>query len=90
MILTGDFNAGPGSAPYKALVGTLADSWLALHPEAVEGSAHGFTGKAVTPRIDWILCSPQFAPKEASIDRHQENGRFPSDHFPVSAVLAWR
>lgn len=90
VIVTGDFNAGPGSEPYKALVGTLVDSWLVLHPEPPEGTAHGFTGKATTPRIDWILCSPSFEVKEATIDRYHEGGRYPSDHFPVSAVLSWR
>ena len=89
-IVTGDFNAGPGSEPYKALVGTLLDTWLVMNPEPAEGTAHGFTGKASTPRIDWILCSPAFIVKEAGIDRHQEGGRYPSDHFPVWAVVSWR
>ena len=90
VIVTGDFNSGPGSEPYRALVGTLVDSWLVLHPEPAEGTSHPFNGKPTTPRIDWILCSPAFEVKEAAIDRHHDGGRYPSDHFPVGAVLAWR
>lgn len=91
VVVTGDFNSGPGSAPYKALLeAKLADTLLALHAEPLEGSAHPFTGKATTPRIDWILCSASFGVKEAGVDRSHENGRYPSDHFPVSAILEWK
>jgi endonuclease/exonuclease/phosphatase family metal-dependent hydrolase len=88
VIVTGDFNAGPGSDPYRALVekGRLADTWRELHAET-HGTAHPFTGTPVTPRIDWILCSPHFEVKEAAIDLHHEGSRWPSDHFPVAAVL---
>lgn len=90
-IVSGDFNSGPGSAPYTSLLeAKLSDTLLALHPEPAEGTAHPFTGRPVTPRIDWILCSPAFDVKEAGVDRRATEGRYPSDHFPVTAVVAWK
>ncbi len=92
VVVTGDFNSAPASEAHRILTGgTLTDAWPSLHPEPAEGSAHGFTGKAAgVPRIDWILGSAAFEAKEASIDRFHKGDLYPSDHFPVSALLAWR
>ena len=93
-IVTGDFNAKPETPPYHNLVKggdgdkPLVDTWLALHPEPASGTAHGFSGKGHA-RIDWILCSPSFKVQEAEIDRFHEGERYPSDHFPITAVVAW-
>jgi endonuclease/exonuclease/phosphatase family metal-dependent hydrolase len=97
-IVAGDFNADAGSAPYEALVNPpappvpgprLLDTYRAIHPERAdgEGTFHGFTGTAGPARIDWILCSDRLAVRAAAIDRTNEGGRYPSDHFPVTAVL---
>ena len=51
------------------------------------GTFHGFTGKARAGRIDWILYNRRFRAINASVDRTERNARFPSDHFPVHAVL---
>lgn len=97
VVVTGDFNAGPGSAPYKALmdpgIDTLAltdvyASVYAANPEPSQGTTNAFK-EAGTTRIDWILCSKQFTPRAAAIDRHREGPLFPSDHFPVTGVIAW-
>jgi endonuclease/exonuclease/phosphatase family metal-dependent hydrolase len=40
--------------------------------------------------IDWILASDHFAVVEAGVDRYSEGPRFPSDHYPVTAVLRWK
>jgi len=98
VILTGDFKAPPGSPPHRVLAGTegsgtplLYDSFAVLHPSpaAQEGTFHGFSRKAAEARIDWILFSGGFKVLEASIDRTNQSGRYPSDHFPVTAVLAF-
>ena len=94
VIVTGDFNAHPDSPPYRLIVKggegdkPLVDTFLALHPEPAEGTAHGFSGKGHA-RIDWILCSSSFEVREAEIDRHHEGNLYPSDHFPITAVVAW-
>ena len=96
VIVTGDFNAAPGSPPHRVLVGAegdektlLYDSFAVLHPspEAEEGTFHGFSGKAGKARIDWILFSRGLKPLTAAVDRTNEAGRYPSDHFPVTAVF---
>ena len=45
--------------------------------------------KLAHPRIDWILSTSHFTANESLIDRTNDNARFPSDHFPVTAVLQW-
>ncbi len=94
VIVMGDFNAKPDSPPYRSLLKgetgdkPLTDTYLALHPEPAAGTAHGYSGKG-HGRIDWIFCSPSFKVREAEIDRFHEGDRYPSDHFPITAVLDW-
>ena len=52
-----------------------------------EGTFHGFTGEATRGRIDWILVTDDFQGVDAGIDRTQDNGRYPSDHYPVWATF---
>lgn len=94
-ILTGDFNCGDDSPPYQVLVGeeglAVVDSYRALHPERRddEGTFSGFRGRRSGPRIDWVLHGSAFETLSAVIDRTEEQGRNPSDHYPVNAVLRW-
>lgn len=98
VIVTGDFNTGESSPPYDALFapGTdgkpaLIDTFRANNPTRTdtEGTFSGFRPDATKgARIDWIGCSPDFEIRKADIDRTDRNGRTPSDHFPVIAVLA--
>jgi endonuclease/exonuclease/phosphatase family metal-dependent hydrolase len=97
VIVTGDFNAGEGSEPYRLLFDKLEDhpspvrdSLRLIHPERRpdEGTATGFKASATRgARIDWIAISPHWKVLSAEIDRTQREGRTPSDHFPVTAVL---
>jgi len=91
VIVTGDFNCPENSSPWKALTGSgrLRDTWRVLNADSNEmaGTFHGFGGSAGPSRIDWVLVTPHFTVREASIDRSKENGRYPSDHFPVTAIL---
>jgi endonuclease/exonuclease/phosphatase family metal-dependent hydrolase len=105
VIVTGDFNAPADldrEGPYRLLLGEprgadhaprgvqLVDSYRQLHaPATGEGTFHGFGGQAGVARIDWILASTQLRPISAEIIRTAEDGHYPSDHFPVSTVLAW-
>jgi endonuclease/exonuclease/phosphatase family metal-dependent hydrolase len=97
LIVTGDFNADDGSEPYNALFGEaddkpapVVDAYRATHPDltADEGTFSGFQAtKTQGPRIDWIGASRDWKVLDAAIDRTARDGRTPSDHFPVTAVL---
>lgn len=99
IILTGDFNADQQSPPYDALFAPVSsqespivDTLRAIHPEkqANEGTFSGFNARQITgARIDWIGVSRDWKILKAEIDRTARDGRTPSDHFAVSAELAY-
>jgi endonuclease/exonuclease/phosphatase family metal-dependent hydrolase len=98
IILTGDFNTAVASEPYHALfdeadgkMSPIIDSYRARHPKpsANEGTFSAFqVSETSGERIDWIGASRDFQVLEASIDHTDRDGRTPSDHFPVTAVLS--
>lgn len=97
LIVVGDFN-GPPSSPEHAILtgkktldgkkGKLRDAWQVLgYPEEGAETYHAFQGRGVS-RIDWILVSSEIEVEEVLILHHTFGGRYPSDHFPVGAVLS--
>jgi endonuclease/exonuclease/phosphatase family metal-dependent hydrolase len=97
VVVTGDFNAGDGQ---RALQGAVrcAGGHEGASPRHVprgpqerakdEGTFNGFKPDATGgDRIDWIGCSRDWSVVRAAIDRTTRDGRVPSDHFPVTAVL---
>ncbi|MBM4156088.1 MAG: endonuclease/exonuclease/phosphatase family protein [Lentisphaerae bacterium] len=98
VLVTGDFNAAEGSKPWEAFFGSadgrdspLVDTYRAVHPRPGpdEGTTSGFRAASTNgPRIDWIAVSRTWRIVHAGIDRTSRDGRTPSDHFPVTAVLA--
>lgn len=96
VVLTGDFNSGEGSPPSQALFApfdtspALLDTYRRVHPQrqSDEGSFNGFQPEAVNGgRIDWIA-QRGWNVVSAEINRTSYDGRTPSDHWPVTAVLA--
>jgi len=96
VVVTGDFNADAGSAPYRLMLGSaksavarLTDTFRAMNPTPAkdDGTRHGFIGGRGGPRIDWILASDAFHTIDAGIDRTKGGLSYPSDHFAVTAVL---
>ncbi len=88
VILTGDFNAPAGEEVYQTMAAGMRDTWLeAPAREGPEGTFNGFRGRTNGPRIDWILYRGAIRTRSAEIVRKNDNGRYPSDHFPVFAVL---
>lgn len=95
IVVTGDFNARPGSGPHRALTGDtgnlaeLDDPLVTLDPATDPNSTfHGFKGpegEVPHARIDWVLFNRKVTPLEAWVVRYQEAGRYPSDHYPVVA-----
>jgi endonuclease/exonuclease/phosphatase family metal-dependent hydrolase len=87
-ILTGDFNTDVGSEPYKVIAPGLTDAWATAASKAgPNGTFHGFKGTPGTARIDWILFRGMARANKAETLTKNEEGRYPSDHFPVLAVL---
>lgn len=88
VILTGDFNTGVDSDAYKEIAAQLQDAWrTAPRRSGPTGTFHGFTGKPGADRIDWILFRGPWKVRQVDTVTRNDNGRFPSDHFPVLAVL---
>ncbi len=90
VVILGDFNAGEGSAPMAAIgqAGYL-DSFRVAHPEATEvGTFSAFRGETTGAKIDHLLLSPGWRVESADILRPRFDGRCPSDHEPVVAVLS--
>lgn len=93
-IVTGDFNCGADSEPYQALFGPgenrLQDTYRIVHgPSREKGTFHAFRGEAGERRIDWVAVTSNWRVRAAEIDLTHDGGRYPSDHFPVQAVVEW-
>ena len=93
VVVTGDFNTDAGSPPHQTLLdgSVLVDTYAAVSDgDAPSGTFNGFRGVTDGPRIDWILAGESLAIEATGIDRTERDGRTPSDHFPVTAVLVAR
>ncbi len=97
VVVTGDFNTHTGARTYGTLVAETAgedglrliDSYRSVYPErgGNEGTYRLPTGVRLNRRIDWILHTPHFRAVDAEIRTGKTLDRYPSDHFPVTAVL---
>lgn len=94
IVLTGDFNTGKDSLPYKHLVhdGAFVDTWYSAKDQVNSdlGTFNDFkdhTGGKT--RIDWILVQGNASVKQVKIAADMYGGLFPSDHFPVIADLSF-
>ena len=67
----------------------LRDAYRVVHPdmEPDEATFHNFSGNRRGRRIDFVLGTAEFRVTAADIERTSLDGRYPSDHFPVTAVL---
>jgi len=99
MILMGDLNSTEFSTAYRRLVGVedpvglqLIDSYREVTPMIDRGEAtfHGYSGATAGSRIDFVLHDDSFETLDAGIVRTNYNGRFPSDHYPVTATIRLR
>lgn len=86
--LKGGLSAVPSKPGDSAAVPPLADTFRAVHPDLTPaGTFNGFTGKKDGGKIDYILASPEWRVLAAAIVYDNRDGRYPSDHFPVTATL---
>jgi endonuclease/exonuclease/phosphatase family metal-dependent hydrolase len=97
-VLTGDFNAGEDNPVVLYLKGrettlprspiTTLDTFRKLHPkEKAAGTGGGFEGRREGNKIDYIFVPTETEVMEAAIVRTKRDGRYPSDHFPVTAQI---
>jgi endonuclease/exonuclease/phosphatase family metal-dependent hydrolase len=97
-ILTGDFNMtldNPAmlylqnigvSSPYAK----LTDTWQMAYPDKpAPGTGHGFRGSTNGGKIDHILVPESVRVLSAEVETRMFQGRWPSDHFPVIAVVQY-
>ena len=67
----------------------MFDAFLRLHPDEKQlRTFHGFQGGTDGDKIDAVVASRQWDVKEAEIVRTSRDGIYPSDHYPVTAVLS--
>lgn len=89
VIVTGDFNSAAGNDAYQTMLQPgFHDAWVnAAKKEGPETTLSGWEGSREGRRIDWILYRGVPKPSEAAIITYNEQGRYPSDHYPVLAVF---
>jgi endonuclease/exonuclease/phosphatase family metal-dependent hydrolase len=102
VIVTGDFNVGEDNPALHRLVGApgapasapraFVDSFRVLHPDTTEvGTFTAFKfGETKGDKIDYVLVRPGTRVLSADILRTSQDGRYPSDHFPVVATIELR
>jgi endonuclease/exonuclease/phosphatase family metal-dependent hydrolase len=98
-VVTGDFNVGETNPALEVLTSAapdgsplLMDSFRVLHPDATPvGTFTGFSLDAISgDKIDYVLVPPGTSVRDARIIRTSRDGRYPSDHFPVTARIVFR
>ncbi len=97
VIVLGDFNAGETSYAIRYLKGNparglvpLLDTFRAIDPDAPDaGTFNRFRGTQTGAKIDYVLASAQARILDARILCRKQDGRWPSDHFPVTATIAF-
>lgn len=96
MIISGDFNTTEDRQPYAALVSGNAGNKISIVDSFRQGNVQRspnestssrWNGHREGSRIDWILHSQEFQTLQSVINYTNEDGRYPSDHYPVQAIL---
>ena len=89
VVVTGDFNAGEDNPAVRRMSVVFRDTYRVMHPaDVVVGTFNGFRGDSTGPKIDYVF-TDRLQTLGAAILRDQSGGHFPSDHFPVTARLAF-
>ena len=91
VLVMGDFNSGIENPATSALTSDgelLFDTLLRFKPDEKSLSTfNGFGKLPRSPKIDAILATEGWQVDDAAIVRTNDNGRYPSDHFPVTATV---
>jgi endonuclease/exonuclease/phosphatase family metal-dependent hydrolase len=104
VVVMGDLNSPETSATVRYLQGeksefdgtlqtpvlALTDTFRAANPDAKEvGTFNSFKKRGKT-KIDYIFITAPLKTLSSKIILTTRNGRFPSDHFPVEAILEFQ
>lgn len=86
LIVTGDLNFAPDHAGYRILTESLIDTHAGAY--AATDTYNGF-GKAepASGKIDYIFVNQRYAVRSSAILAERPDGRYPSDHYPVAAMV---
>jgi endonuclease/exonuclease/phosphatase family metal-dependent hydrolase len=92
VIVLGDFNnvAEDSDAWDLATSHGLADAWVLANERRGPAMTRGDFGppeNGYPERIDWILVGGPIGVRSAETILHNDGGRYPSDHYPVTARL---
>ena len=95
-VLMGDFNAPPGTPCHRIFVTRSHASAAAGEPGFKNAfkapfppTHHGFSGVRIGEHIDWILYRGDLFLTHSRVIDERFNGRYPSDHFPLTAGFRW-
>lgn len=98
-LVTGDFNVGEAAVAIHFMKGAaplagadnpspMVDSFREHHPdETAVGTFHRFLGGTERQKLDYIFIRPGDRTRAAGIIHKQENGLYPSDHYPITATV---
>lgn len=90
VVLMGDFNSGPNSAPVRLVTQDLRDAHIHSQ-EPVFGPPGTFNGfrfnEPVELCIDYIFVSPDLTVRKYAVLSDSRDCRYPSDHLPVFVLL---
>jgi endonuclease/exonuclease/phosphatase family metal-dependent hydrolase len=90
-VFMGDFNAPEEAEPVALILARgFRSAVLAHEPDVQLGTFNGFRDATGGRRIDHILVGPEFRIATAEILPAAEGGPWPSDHYPVAAVIRFR
>lgn len=90
-LITADLNAAESSPALDVLLRAgFADTFRDVHPGAEALTFHGFRGRGARTlgKIDYVLRDAAWRVLDAAVLRDHRDGRYPSDHFPVTAEVA--
>ena len=93
LIVMGDFNSKPDSRLIKNLSsGVYGSKKMSAVQEYdkklyLSSTMSRFKGKEKGLHIDYIFVSEEFKVKNVEIVRYNLNGKYPSDHYPLSAEI---
>jgi endonuclease/exonuclease/phosphatase family metal-dependent hydrolase len=92
VIVSGDFNVAESNPAMKVMTDAgFVDTFRVRPPDGKHsGTFTAFTfGKEDGDKIDYVLVQRGAQVLSSTIVRTSRAGRYPSDHFPVTAKLAW-
>ena len=95
VVAMGDFNnSAEDSETWRvATAGELRDAWVVADEQRGATATYGdfgAPGDELSERVDWILVGPGIDVRWVETVLHNDDGRYPSDHYPVAARIELR